>query len=556
MRAAARAGEFLRRKRSVAGLFSGCTKGLSRSGSTLSSSGAEVGQLRKVWDCDGRETGFRRSPSFGSRSFEQFFGRSYSVAVHVLAANMEGGSEVLRGESTESVIPMESNSGLERNGGYSNGTTTVVEGIAQGEDTKRDLVPETPGISSARVREEVELAVEAEGMKELVEGAAVEDGNLAKRLKVEAPVAVLPHAAKAWEHWNKLGAPKLMVAPMVDQSELPFRMLCRKYGATAAYSPMLHSRLFAQDVKYRTKEFSTCPEDRPLFIQFCANNPDTLLEAARFVQDDCDYVDINFGCPQRIAKRGNYGAFLMDDLPLVRSLVAKLASGLTTPVSCKIRMFPKLEDTLAYARMIEEAGCCLLAVHGRTRDQKDGKAIRADWEVIKAVKAALTIPVIANGNIRWLEDADECIRVTGVDGVMSAESLLENPALFAGYRMKPLDSSADAESDELSWKYSLDEPTLVLEYLDLCETYPVPPRMIRAHVHRMLGPWFRRYPELREELNKEHKITVEWLKDLVHRLIARHKASGTTEKPEMLDQVVSNGVAQPAQAVAAGVGAA
>jgi hypothetical protein len=82
------------------------------------------------------------------------------------------------------------------------------------------------------------------------------DANLAKRLKVE-PIAVVPHAANAWEHWNKLGAPTMIVAPMVDQSELPFRMLCRKYGATAAYTPMLHSRLFSQDVKYR-KEFTTC----------------------------------------------------------------------------------------------------------------------------------------------------------------------------------------------------------------------------------------------------------------------------------------------------------
>lgn len=245
----------------------------------------------------------------------------------------------------------------------------------------------------------------------------------------------------------------------------------------------------------------------------------------------------------------------MDDLPLVRSLVVKLASGLTTPVSCKIRMFPKLEDTLAYARMLEEAGCCLLAVHGRTRDQKDGKAIRADWDVIKAVKSALRIPVVANGNIRWLEDVDECIQYTGVDGVMSAESLLENPALFAGYRMKPLgDSPIGDESN--AGKYTLDEPTLVLEYLELCEKYPVPARMIRAHVHRMLGPWFRRYPELRDELNKEYKITTEWLKQMVHRLVARHKAaaSGTPEETA-LDQAVTpvshGGVTpQPAQAVA------
>ncbi|KAJ7566446.1 hypothetical protein O6H91_02G103600 [Diphasiastrum complanatum] len=163
---------------------------------------------------------------------------------------------------------------------------------------------------------------------------------ISKRLKVDFPVDLATsiclrndHIQAAWEHWRKLREPKLIVAPMVDQSELPFRMLCRKYGATAAYTPMLHSRLFVQDPKYRSSEFSTCPEDRPLFVQFCANNPNTLLEAARIVEPYCDYVDINLGCPQRIAKRGNYGAFLMDDLPLIRTLVSTLARNLSVPVS-------------------------------------------------------------------------------------------------------------------------------------------------------------------------------------------------------------------------------
>lgn len=109
------------------------------------------------------------------------------------------------------------------------------------------------------------------------------------------------------------------------QSELPFRMLCRRYGATAAYTPMLHARLFSESEKYRTEHFSTCPEDRPLFVQFCANDPDILVQAATHVDDgSCDYVDLNFGCPQRIAKRGHYGAFLMDDLPCAESLIRAL----------------------------------------------------------------------------------------------------------------------------------------------------------------------------------------------------------------------------------------
>ncbi|KAL3688198.1 hypothetical protein R1sor_014507 [Riccia sorocarpa] len=370
------------------------------------------------------------------------------------------------------------------------------------------------------------------------------NGSASKRMRLDSPIYSQiddlkeKHIAAAWEHWRRLGAPRLHVAPMVDQSELPFRMMCRKYGATAAYTPMLHSRLFVQDHKYR-KEFSTCPEDRPLFVQFCANNPDTLLEAGRLVEGVCDYVDLNLGCPQRIAKRGNYGAFLMDNLPLVEALVKKLSSNLKTPVSCKIRLFPDIKDTLAYARMLEEAGCSLLAVHGRTRDQKNGKLIRADWEAIREVREVLRIPVLANGNIRWLEDVQMCIAATGVEGVLSAESILENPAMFGGYRplAEVVSSGTDASSDGdesfgssaehssgeilAGFQKTVDERVLCLEYLDLCEKYPVPMRMVRGHVHKILGNyWFRHHPAFREELNKQFKLTVEWLKDLVQRMMA------------------------------------
>ncbi|OVA15886.1 tRNA-dihydrouridine synthase [Macleaya cordata] len=319
---------------------------------------------------------------------------------------------------------------------------------------------------------------------------------------------------RVWAHWKKLGAPKLIVAPMVDNSELPFRMLCRKYGAEAAYTPMLHSRIFSENGKYRTQEFTTCKEDRPLFVQFCANNPDTLLEAAQMVGPHCDYVDINLGCPQRIARRGNYGAFLMDNLPLIKSLVEKLAQNLQVPVSCKIRIFPNLEDTITYARMLEDAGCALLAVHGRTRDEKDGTKFRADWTAIKAVKEALRIPVLANGNIRHMDDVRSCLEETGVDGVLSAESLLENPALFAGFRTAEwIEGEEESNRDG-----GLDQGDLLVEYLKLCEKYPVPWRMIRVHVHRMLGDWFRIHPDVREDFNKQTKLTFEFLYDMVNRL--------------------------------------
>ncbi|XP_038901742.1 tRNA-dihydrouridine(16/17) synthase [NAD(P)(+)]-like [Benincasa hispida] len=319
---------------------------------------------------------------------------------------------------------------------------------------------------------------------------------------------------RAWAHWRKLGRPKLIVAPMVDNSELPFRLLCRKYGAEAAYTPMLHSRIFTENEKYRNMEFTTCQEDRPLFVQFCANDPDVLLEAARRVEPYCDYVDLNLGCPQRIARRGNYGAFLMDNLPLVKAIVEKLASNLQVPVSCKIRIFSNLQDTINYARMLEDAGCSLLAVHGRTRDEKDGKKFRANWSAISAVKNAVRVPVLANGNIRHMEDVYNCLQETGVEGVLSAETLLENPALFAGFRTAEWIKGHEENTRD----GNLDQADLLVDYLKFCEKYPVPWRMIRSHVHKLLGDWFKIHPHIREDFNAQSKLTFEFLYNMVERL--------------------------------------
>lgn len=248
----------------------------------------------------------------------------------------------------------------------------------------------------------------------------------------------------------------------------------------------------SQGEKYRREHFTTCAEDRPLLTQFCANDPDILLQAARYVEKDCDAVDINLGCPQRIAKRGNYGAYLMDDLEKVESLVTILANNLSIPVTCKIRMFPEKEKTLEYAKMLQNAGCSLLAVHGRTREQRRCREIRADWNIIKEIKEALDIPVLANGNIRNLKDAKECMEYTGVDGVLSAEPLLENPTLFSEDRNETGEPQRPEECAEM-----------LLEYLDFVEKYPTPIRMVRGHVHKMLKSWFNLYPHVRERMNSE-----------------------------------------------------
>jgi Dihydrouridine synthase (Dus) len=105
---------------------------------------------------------------------------------------------------------------------------------------------------------------------------------------------------------------KYIVAPMVGASELPFRLLCRKYGAQLAYTPMMLADQFAKSEAYRTQEFQTTPFDRPLVCHFAANSPADFAAAARLAEPHCDAIDLNLGCPQRTAYVGHFGSYLLD----------------------------------------------------------------------------------------------------------------------------------------------------------------------------------------------------------------------------------------------------
>jgi tRNA-dihydrouridine synthase 1 len=173
--------------------------------------------------------------------------------------------------------------------------------------------------------------------------------------------------------------------------------------------------------------------DRPLFTQFCANDPDELLQAAKYVAPFCDAVDLNLGCPQGIARKGKYGAFLQEDQDLIYALINKLHQHLDVPVTAKIRILETKEKTLEYAQRVLSAGASILTVHGRHRDQKGHKTGMADWSVIRFLRDHLPKETVlfANGNILKREDIDRCIEETGADGVMSAEGNLYDPSIFS-----------------------------------------------------------------------------------------------------------------------------
>ena len=223
----------------------------------------------------------------------------------------------------------------------------------------------------------------------------------------------------------------VVLAPMAGVTDLPFRLLCKEQGADLVYTEMIS----AKGIYYKNKNtellWMTEEKERPLALQLFGSEPELMAEmAAQIEHRDFDILDINMGCPVPKVVNNGEGSALMKDPVLAGEIVKAISRRIRKPVTVKFRKGFGAEDCNAveFAKRMEDCGASAIAVHGRTREQYYGG--KADWDIIRQVKEAVDIPVIASGDIFTPGDAAACLKQTGCDGLMLARGVRGNPWLF------------------------------------------------------------------------------------------------------------------------------
>lgn len=292
----------------------------------------------------------------------------------------------------------------------------------------------------------------------------------------------------------------LILAPMSGVTNLPFRLLCKKYGAALVFSEMACSEAIVRKNQKSMERGFTCPEERPMGIQLLGSDPDILASSAVIMQETYrpELIDVNLGCPDQAVIRNGFGSALLKYPEKIGEIIEKISGSVDVPVTAKMRISDSLKETCKIARRIENAGAKALTVHGRT--QKQGYSGKSDLDFVKGVKEKLSIPVIANGDIFDEKKALHALEYTQCDGLMIGRGAMGDPYIFRRL-FHYLDNGELLPAR--TFEERLDD---FFRYEELCRKYG----LLAYSDLKLKAQWFLKYKEniksVREKINDARDV--------------------------------------------------
>ena len=291
------------------------------------------------------------------------------------------------------------------------------------------------------------------------------------------------------------GPRPVFLAPMEDVTDIGFRLLCKRFGASMVYTEFVSAEALVRSVKCTLDKLVIRDEERPVGIQIYGRDVEAMVEAARIVEQvSPDVIDLNFGCPvKKVAGKGA-GAGMLRNIPLMLDITREVVKAVKVPVTVKTRLGWDLNNIIIgdLAEQLQDCGISALTIHGRTRSQM--YTGNANWQPIAEVKAnpRIHIPIIGNGDITSAEDAERAFRESGVDAVMVGRATFGRPWIFREIR-RHLDGEEPDTAMDFAWKLDVLEEQLRINIERIDEYRGI----LHTRRHLANSPIFKGIPNFR-----------------------------------------------------------